>query len=126
MESYMDHRDDIMSGHLRGPDAPDALHRLIAVDDIGGFVALSFREPGVWIGRATEIAGDRMANSEIARVFTSALDLPVIYEQVPMEGMAPPKPDTPDAPPPPEVDLVALRGALPGLKTLAEWLRSTW
>jgi uncharacterized protein YbjT (DUF2867 family) len=126
MENYLTRRDDIMSGHLHGPDAPDAMRNLIAVDDIGRFVALAFSDPDTWIGRATEIAGDRMANSEIARVFTSALDLPVIYEQAPMEGMPEPKPDAPDAPPLPTIDLVALRSALPGLRTLDEWLRATW
>lgn len=66
-----------------------------------------------------------MTNGEIATVFTSVLDLPVVYVQTPLQGMAPPKPDASGEPPRPEIDLGALRAALPGLVTLEEWVRAT-
>jgi uncharacterized protein YbjT (DUF2867 family) len=48
---------------------PEAVTQIIAVDDIGAFAALAFREPDEYIGQAFEIAGDSVTQSQIAVAF---------------------------------------------------------
>ncbi|MDE1173780.1 MAG: NmrA/HSCARG family protein [Parvibaculaceae bacterium] len=43
--------------------------QMIAVEDIGKWVAHAFANPGAFIGRADEIAGDELTRSEIAAAF---------------------------------------------------------
>lgn len=125
MENLLAQRASILEGRLRGTEAPDTSHQWIAVDDIGRFVALGFRDPERWIGCATEIAGDQLSWSDAASVFTAVLDLPVVYEQgPPREGMPAPKPDT-SGTPARRADIATLREALPALCTLEEWVRET-
>ena len=125
MENFLRQRDDILAGHLTGYEPPDTSHQHIAVDDIGRFVALSFREPDCWIGQATEIAGDQLSWRDAASVFTSVLDLPVVYDQsASPSGMPEPKPDD-SGEPPRRADISMLRDLVPGLCTLEEWVRAT-
>ena len=58
MENILGQTEAILGGKVSGMEPPDVVHQWIALDDIGRFIALSFREPETWIGRATEIAGD--------------------------------------------------------------------
>lgn len=125
MENFLRQRDAILGGHLTGFEPPDTSHQHIAVDDIGRFVALSFREPDCWLGQATEIAGDQLPWRDAASVFTSVLDLPVIYEQTPpAAGMPEPTPDESGLAPR-RADIGMLRDLVPGLCTLEEWVRAT-
>jgi uncharacterized protein YbjT (DUF2867 family) len=120
MENYLGQLESIANGVLRGLDAPDGIKQMIAVDDIGRFVALAFREREQWLGRTTLIAGDRMTAAEVADTFGRVLGRPVRYEQTePPPGMtAPPKTPLELA------DLDVLRHIMPGLKTLEEWART--
>jgi uncharacterized protein YbjT (DUF2867 family) len=125
MENFLGHRGSILAGRLSGIESPDTSQQFIAVDDIGRFVALSFREPDCWIGQTTEIAGDQLSWSDAASVFTSVLDLPVVYEQAaPRAGMPEPRPDE-SGQPPRRADIGMLRDLVPGLCTLEEWVHAT-
>jgi len=117
MENYLRQRESIVGdGILRGAEPPDLLRQMIAVDDIGRFVALAFADRETWLHKATEIAGDRMPMAEVAQVFGNALGRDVRYEQTPLpEGMPAP------TPPPVIVDLYDMRTLVPELKTLEEW-----
>jgi len=124
MENMLRQREGIRGGTLTGIDAPDIRHQWIAVDDIGRFVALSFREPDAWLGKATEIAGDELTGPEAAAAFSLALGLPVAYQQVePPPGMPAPAAITADEPPPRQADIAALREHIPDLWTLEAWAR---
>lgn len=125
MENFLRQRGDILAGHLRGPEAPDTVKQLIAVDDIGRFIALAFREPDAWIGKATEIAGDELTWTEMAKVLSRVTARPVPYEQTePAAGAMPVS--TPDAGglPPARADIGVLRRVIPDLVTFDEWVHS--
>jgi uncharacterized protein YbjT (DUF2867 family) len=123
MEDWLDHqRDGILGGKLTGFEPPDTLHQWIAVDDIGRFIALAFAHPEIWIGRATEIAGDELSGRQAAAVFSRTLGVPVAYEQTaPPAGMPAPEPAPADAPPPSRADIAKLRESIPDLLTLDVW-----
>ncbi len=118
MENLFRQRDDLAAGVLKGFEPPDAEHQYIAVDDIGRFAALAFRNPDMWLQTTTLIAGDRLPLREVAEVFGRVLGHSVRYEQV-----EPPPGTSIDAGMPEVADLDRLRGLLPGLKTLEEWAR---
>jgi uncharacterized protein YbjT (DUF2867 family) len=117
MENFLGQRDDIAAGVMTGMGGPDEMRQLIAVDDIGRFVALGFTDPDTWLGKTTEIAGDRMTNAKVAETFARVLGRSVDYLQTP-----PPQAMPPSAPPK-QADLEMLRAALPGLRTLEDWAR---
>jgi uncharacterized protein YbjT (DUF2867 family) len=121
MEDFFSQRGDIRAGHLRTPNAADWIKQMIAVDDIGKFVALAFRDPEPWTGKATEIAGDAMPWTKVAEVFSRVLGRPVVYETIdPRPGMPTPQP------PRMIVDIEALRESVPDLTSLADWVRRTF
>ena len=105
---------------------------MIAVDDIGAFVAMAFEHPGHWEGRAIDIAGDELSMSQIAEAFSRSLGHEVRYYQVPWDAF--------------EqragheitvmyrwfenvgyhVNIAALRQALPSLTNFDRWLNIKW
>jgi uncharacterized protein YbjT (DUF2867 family) len=125
MENFLRQKEDILSGHLKAPVAPDVVRQFTAVDDIGRFVALAFREHDRFLGVTAEIASDEMTMPEAAELFSLELDLPVVYDEIdPLPGMV-----AVTNPGPGETrrraDLDALRELLPGgLTTLQEWIRA--
>lgn len=124
MENILRQRGDILAGHLRLPWPPDELHQHIAVDDIGRFVALAFREPDTWLGHATEIAGDELTWTTMAETLSRVTARPVVYEQVPRpDGTPQPKPDTTGLPVM-RADIPALRRHIPDLQTFDFWVRT--
>jgi len=70
MENWLGMRQQIQDGALSLPLSPGTRLQMIAVDDIGGPVALAFERPGKWQDRAFELAGDELSMSELAQVFT--------------------------------------------------------
>jgi uncharacterized protein YbjT (DUF2867 family) len=132
MENWLGMRDGIEQGALALPLNPDARLQMIAVEDIGAFVAMAFAHSGHWQGRAVELAGDELSMTELAQAFTRMAGREVRYEQVPWDrfeqqagreitlmykwfqevGF--------------HVDIPALRQEYPNLTGFERWLQSQW
>jgi len=132
MENWLGMRDGIEQGALALPLNPDTRLQMIAVEDIGAFVAMAFAHPGHWQGRAVELAGDELSMTELAQAFTRMAGREVRYEQVPWDrfeqqagreitlmykwfqevGF--------------HVDIPALRQEYPNLTGFERWLQSQW
>jgi uncharacterized protein YbjT (DUF2867 family) len=85
MENWLMMREGIEAGVITLPLSPETRLQMIAVDDIGAFVALAFEHPGRWHNRAFELAGDELSMTEIAAVFSSASGREVRYQQAPWD-----------------------------------------
>lgn len=132
MENWLWMKDMIDGGAIAWPLKPETRLQMIAVDDIGGFVALAFEHPGRWQGRAIDIAGDELAMNGIAQAFTRASGREVAYRQIPWEqfeqhagqemttmyrwfentGYS--------------VDIPAIRSEYPKLTNFERWLNTHW
>lgn len=86
MENWAGYQDTIAGGQLPQPLSPDTALQQIAVDDIGAFAALAFRDPDDWLGRAVELAGDELTMTETAEAFSRVLGREVEHVQVPWEA----------------------------------------
>lgn len=110
---------------------------LVAVRDIGAVAAIAFEDPGSYVGRHLDLAGDCLTGPQIASVFGRVCGLPARFRQVPIEQLrafdpevarmfewmdtrAPQEPD-----PGQEAGPGNLRAPDPGLMTLETWLRAT-
>lgn len=126
MENFLFQREAILSGSLSSPRPPDTPVQMIAVGDIGRFVALSFRERDRFLGATAEIAGDEMAMGDVAETFARAIGRPVAYSiSPPPPGMTVAKPPAADAPAPRRADIPELRRLIPDLLTLEAWISGT-
>jgi uncharacterized protein YbjT (DUF2867 family) len=85
MENWLGMRQAIESGTLNLPLEPATRLQMIAVEDIGGVVAMAFERSGKWQDRAVELAGDELSMTELAQAFTRASGREVRYVQVPWE-----------------------------------------
>jgi len=56
---------------------PEKERQLIAVEDIAAFVAIAFADPKQYLGRTIELAGDALAESQIAETFAKVIGRPV-------------------------------------------------
>jgi uncharacterized protein YbjT (DUF2867 family) len=123
MENYFRQRDQILSGRLTFPLWPESTTYLIALDDVGRFVALAFSDPMRFIGTSMAIGGDAMPMTEVAGTFSRALGTRVEFEHVDkMTGIpAPPRP-VPGEAQYVRADIAACRELLPDLKTLGDWI----
>ncbi len=125
MENWLRQKDDILAGHLQGPQDPDEQHQYIAVDDIGRFVALAFAEHDRFIGVTREIAGDETTPSKVAEIFSLVLDRPVTYEKTEPPTTVLPVARPPVSPlPPRRADIESLRQLIPDLVTIERWIRA--
>jgi len=79
---YRGFGDSIRSGQLQQPLCSTARLQMVAVDDIGAFVALAFERPGEWKGRTFSLAGDELSMQQIADAFSRATAQDVKYVQV--------------------------------------------
>ncbi len=80
MENLLWQKDAIKAGHLTPPMDPDIPLQFIAVEDIGAFVAMSFRTPGAWLGKATEIAGDELSFRQVAEALSAVVQVEVVLD----------------------------------------------
>ncbi|MCM3882494.1 NmrA family NAD(P)-binding protein [Frankia sp. R82] len=87
MENYADPAFGVQTGTLATPFAPDVPEQLIAVDDIGVFVALAFADPVHYQGHALAIAGDALRPAQTARALGVATGHDISYTQVPIEAV---------------------------------------
>jgi uncharacterized protein YbjT (DUF2867 family) len=132
MENWLMMREGIDSGSVMLPLRPETRLQMIAVDDIGAFVALAFEHPGQWHNRAFELAGDELSMKEVAEALSRASSREVRYQQVPWDqfeqraghemtvmyrwfeekGY--------------DVDIAAVRQHYPPLTTFNRWLDANW
>jgi uncharacterized protein YbjT (DUF2867 family) len=132
MENWLNWKDQILGGRLELPLKPETRLQMVAVDDIGAFVALAFEHPGKWMGRTFEIAGDELSMTQISQDFSRMLGHEVKYVQLPWDEFE--KRIDPDHfkmfqwfdRAGYHVDIAAVRGELPQLHTFERWLQSTW
>lgn len=132
MENWLGMRDMIANGRLELPLEPETRLQMVAVDDIGGVVALAFEHPGKWQDRTFELAGDELSMSELAQTFTRFIGRDVQYVKVPwnefeakagneMTRMYRWFQDTGY-----HVDIPAVRQEYPKLTTFTRWMNSSW
>ena len=74
--------DSIANGQVQQPLSPRTTLQMIALDDIGAFVALAFEHPGAWRNRTLNLAGDELSMQQIADAFTRATRREVKYVQI--------------------------------------------
>ena len=115
--------------HVHGlGTGPDKTLQLVAVDDIGAFVAMAFDQPQEFLGKTIEFAGDELTEPQIAATFSKVVGRPVKLEDTKMPEGQQPTPEQMamfqffngqgyDA------DIPALRKMYPQLKTLERYLR---
>jgi uncharacterized protein YbjT (DUF2867 family) len=75
----------IMEGKLRLPMAAETGLQMIALEDIGKFGALAFKEHERMNGVEVDIAGDWRTMPEAADIIGRAMDMKVVFERVPIE-----------------------------------------
>ncbi len=85
MENWLMMREGVENGSIMLPLSPQTRLQMIAVDDIGAFVALAFEHSGHWHNRAYELAGDELSMSELAEAFSRVSGREVRYQQVPWD-----------------------------------------
>lgn len=132
MENWLGSKEQIEEGILAQPLNPETRLQMIAVDDIGAFVAAAFEHPGHWERRAIDIAGDELSMAEIAEAFSRSVGREVRYQQMAWDAF--------------EqragheitvmyqwfqnvgyhVDIAGLRQELPSLTSFERWLNNTW
>ena len=129
MENYYFGRAAILAGTLTSYALrPEKPLQLIAVDDIGAFAAFAFSDPGKYVGKAIEIAGDELTMPQQAGIMSRVIGRPVLYDQTAAQQQA-------DAFSEAslmmrwfdehgyQADIPALRALHPSLMTLETWLR---
>jgi len=129
MDNYKWQRPQVLNGTFTGWGLPPAKTlQLIAVDDIGAFVALAFAHPEQFLGRTLELAGDELTSPQIVETFARVIGRPVQFAQPTLPEGAPPTAEQIamfqffngkgyDA------DIPALRSIYPQLQTFEEYLR---
>jgi uncharacterized protein YbjT (DUF2867 family) len=130
MENWLARKKQIEEGKLALPLNPGTRLQMIAVDDIGAFVALAFEHPGHWEKRAVELAGDELSMTELARAFSRLAGRDIELVQVPWDQFkqqAGPEMTTmfrwfQDVGY--HVDIAALRQEFPELTNLERWLNT--
>ena len=75
----------VLSGTLAQPLSPDTSLQQIAVDDVGVFAAMAFRDPKKWIGRELDIAGDDRTMVQLTQDFSKVIGRKVSYQQIPRD-----------------------------------------
>jgi uncharacterized protein YbjT (DUF2867 family) len=83
MQNWEWTREMILGGTLAQPFDPDKPFQQVAVEDVGAFAAIAFENPGRWIGREVDLAGDEQSMTEIAETFGRVIGREVSYYQVP-------------------------------------------
>jgi uncharacterized protein YbjT (DUF2867 family) len=132
MENWLDMRRMIEDGSIALPLDPTTRLQMIAVDDIGGVVAMAFERSGKWQDRAFDIAGDELSMAELAQAFSRSAGREVLYRRLPWNEF--------EARSGPEItamyrwfqdvgyhaDIAAVRQEYPKLNSFVRWLNSNW
>ncbi len=111
---------------------PETKLQMLAVEDLGIFVARALGLPKEFIGEEIEIAGDELTMPEVAAVFSRVMGCPVEFVKQDIRETRAASPEWADMlewfdRAGYEADISYLRQLHPGLMTLEEWLRrSEW
>jgi len=131
MENFAGQQRRIATVGITDSRAPDRVLHFIALRDIGRVVGGAFADPDRWIGKAFNLAGDRMTMAEHVAVFSRVMQQPVTYNRLPPEELqaALPKPLRPLFRWYEEVgytaDVAMLRREFPEMLTLEDYLRTS-
>lgn len=93
-------KDGILNGTLSLPLPPDCGLQMIAACDIGAFTNLALENPGQYLGKAIDLAGDSLTLTQVARYIGDAIGREVRFVEQSIE---------------------AVRSTLPELATMYEW-----
>src|SRR5262249_48050542 len=74
----------IIGGKLLDAVRADKPYQLICAEDIGAFAGLVFAQPDRFIGKAIEIAGDRLTNPEMAAPSGGVMGRSVNFGRLPL------------------------------------------
>lgn len=77
----------LKEGAMKGGMRPDRKLQMVAVDDIGAFVAMAFSRPQEFIGRAIELAEAELTYPEMADALSRVMGRPIRYVQIPVDVM---------------------------------------
>jgi uncharacterized protein YbjT (DUF2867 family) len=86
MENWAGMGGMLAQGAITLPLSPARTLQLVAVDDIGAFVALAFQHPGRWLGQVIELAGDERSMRDTADLFGRITGREIRYQQIPWEA----------------------------------------
>ena len=117
----------LLEGKLPVALDPETKLQMIAVEDIGAFVAMAFGKPEQFMGKAMEIAGDELTMPETAAAYTKVTGRKVEFVQQDIGEVRRANAEWAkmlewfDAAGY-EADIPALRKTHPGLLTFAQWL----
>ncbi len=107
---------------------PDQAMQLLAVEDIGKFVAAMFADPARFGGQTLEIASDTVTGRELEAAFTEAAGRSIVYARFP-DGLLAENPFLGKltalldrGPLAGHADLDALRAINPAMQTFRSWL----
>ncbi|MEV0697681.1 NmrA/HSCARG family protein [Saccharopolyspora sp. NPDC050389] len=93
MENQSNPAMGVRDGRLTDVIKPDVPVQLIAGTDIGAFAALAFTDPGGYLGRALEIAGDELTFPQITDAISRATGSTATYRAIPREALTGADPD---------------------------------
>jgi uncharacterized protein YbjT (DUF2867 family) len=78
-------KDEILKDGVSDPRDGDFPRQFIACKDLASFVVQAFQHPEQWIGRAINVAGDEMTNTELAGIFCRVLGRSVPLNRITWE-----------------------------------------
>jgi uncharacterized protein YbjT (DUF2867 family) len=126
------YRDSILDGRLVFGLRPETKLQMIAVEDIGAFVAAAFAGRDRFLSQGIEIGGDALTMPEVASCFSEVLGRPVEFVPLTLDEVRESSPEwavmlewfeTRGY----RANVEELRRMHPGLQTFAQWLeRSDW
>lgn len=87
MENYADPAFGVQTGTLTTAFSADVPEQLIALEDIGVFVASAFSNPAEYLGKTIAIAGDALTPPTIAEALSRAVGREIPYVQVPLDAV---------------------------------------
>lgn len=119
----------IRGGALQSALEPDTPWQLIAVADVGLFVAMAFDRPEDFVGRSLDLAGDELTPAQIAAAIAEATECEVGYATIPIDAIRAVSEDAARAftwlrTVGYQADIPALRTLYPDLMTFRAWLAS--
>jgi uncharacterized protein YbjT (DUF2867 family) len=131
MDNFLgpDFREALLGGTLPMGLPPETRLQMIALEDLGAFVATAFAHPDQFAGRELEVAGDGLTMPETAQAFGRVLGFPVQYAEVPLTQLRQGRAEWAEMlewfiRDGYKADIPALRQLHPGLMGFEQWLQA--